>query len=87
MLIKQRLILQPGLEASFYGKDDIQRGLGSGLSDISFPLRLRYEIRGELAPYIDIERVDQYGGTQDFTRAANGDPSDTRLTMGLRFWY
>jgi len=87
MLISQKLILQPRFEANFYGKDDSARGLGSGLSDMSLALRLRYEIRRELAPYIGVERISQHGGTEDLTRAAGGDPSDTRLMMGLRFWF
>jgi len=87
MLINQRLILQPRLEANFYGSDDVERGLGSGLADVSLALRLRYEVRRELAPYIGLEWVNQFGGTEDLTRAANGDPSDARLTMGLRFWF
>jgi copper resistance protein B len=87
MLISQKLILQPRFEANFYGKDDLERGLGSGLSDMSLALRLRYEIRRELAPYLGIERVSQHGGTEGLTRAAGGDPSDTRLTLGLRFWF
>jgi len=87
MLISQRLIFQPRLEANLYGKDDIERGLGSGLSDLSLALRLRYEIRRELAPYVGLEWVNEYGGTEDLTRAAGGDPRDTRLTMGLRFWF
>jgi len=87
MLINQRLILQPRLEANFYGREDIERGLGSGLADVSLALRLRYEIRRELAPYIGVEWLDEYGGTRDMTLAAGGDPSDTRLTMGLRFWF
>jgi copper resistance protein B len=87
MLINQRLILQPNFEANFYGKHDIERGLESGLSDVSLALRLRYEIRRELAPYIGIERVVERGGTRDLTRAAGGDSSDTRVTMGLRFWF
>lgn len=87
MLINQRLIFQPRLEANFYGRNDIERGLGSGLSDVSLALRLRYEIRRELAPYIGVEWADQHGGTEDLTRAAGGDPGDTRLTMGVRFWF
>jgi copper resistance protein B len=87
ILINQRLILEPRLEANFYGKNDIERGLGSGLADLSLALRLRYEIRRELAPYIGVEWINQYGGTEDLTRAFGGDPSDTRLTMGLRFWF
>ena len=87
MLVSQRLILQPRLEANFYGRDDPERGLGSGLADVSLALRLRYETRRELAPYLGVARVNQYGGTEDLTRAAGGDPGDTRLTLGLRFWF
>lgn len=87
MLITQRLVLQPRLEADFYGKNDPARGLGSGLSEVSAGLRLRYEFRRELAPYIGIERISQHGRTADLTRAAGGDPSDTRIIVGLRLWY
>ncbi len=87
MLITQRLVLEPRFEANFYGKDDFERGLGSGLSDISLALRLRYEIRRELAPYFGVEWINEYGGTEDLTRAAGGDPSDSRITIGIRFWF
>jgi copper resistance protein B len=87
MLITQQLILQPRFEANFYGKQDIERGLGSGLSDLSAAIRLRYEIRRELAPYIGIEWVNEYGDTKALTRAAGDDPNDTRIVAGLRFWF
>lgn len=86
MLLTQRLILEPRFEANFYGKDDVERGLGTGLADAALGLRLRYEIRRELAPYVGVEWVDEYGGTEDLTRAAGRDPSDARFFLGLRFW-
>ncbi len=55
ILFTQRLILQPKLEVNAYGKDDPARGIGSGLSDASFGLRLRYEVRRRFAPYIGVE--------------------------------
>jgi copper resistance protein B len=87
MAITQKWVLQPRLEANFYGKRDVERGLGSGLSDISAALRLRYEVRRELAPYIGVEWVNQYGETEDLNRGAGGDPSDTRVVAGVRFWF
>jgi copper resistance protein B len=87
MSLTQRLILQPRIEANVYSKRDIARGLGSGVSDVSVGLRLRYEFRRELAPYIGIEWVDQYGQSEDLTQAAGGDPSDTRIVAGLRVWF
>ncbi len=87
LLITQKLILQPRIEANVYGKSDPERGIGSGLSDISAALRLRYEFRREFAPYIGIEWVRKYGETEDLARAAGEDANDTRFVAGLRFWF
>lgn len=87
LLFTQRLILQPRIEANFYGKSDAERGLGSGLSDAAAGLRLRYEIRRELAPYIGFEWARKYGGTEDLARAAGDDPRESRVVAGLRFWF
>src|SRR3546814_1946113 len=47
-LITNRLILQWLAETeAYYGKDDPERGVGSGLSTVEAGLRLRYEIRRE----------------------------------------
>jgi len=87
LLLTQKLVLQPRIEANIYGKRDVERGLGSGLSDVSAALRVRYEIRRELAPYFGIEWVRKYGETEDLARAAGDDPNDARLVAGLRFWF
>lgn len=87
LLLTQRWILQPRVEADAYGRSDADRGLGSGLSDLTAGLRLRYEIRRELAPYVGIEWRRQFGETADLTRAAGGDPSEMRWVAGLRFWF
>lgn len=87
LLLTQKLILQPRLEANFYGKSDAQRERGSGLSDATLGLRLRYEIRRELAPYLGIERSNKYGGSADFARAEGLRASESRIVAGLRFWF
>lgn len=87
LLLTQKLILQPRLEANVYGKRDAGREIGSGLSDLALGLRLRYEIRREFAPYIGIERVAMFGETADFARAAGVDTRETRWVAGLRFWF
>ena len=85
--LTQKWILQPRFEANAYGESDVELGRGSGLSDASISLRVRYEIRRELAPYLGIEWVRKYGETEDFARAAGEDPNDARLVAGLRFWF
>ncbi len=87
LLLTQKLILQPRLEANFYGQRDVQRERGSGLSDATLGLRLRYEIRREFAPYIGIERSNKYGGSADFARAEGQRTSESRVVAGLRFWF
>lgn len=87
LLLTQKLILQPRIEASAYGKRDAARELGSGLSDVAVGLRLRYEIRREFAPYIGIERSNKYGGSADFARADGKQTSESRVVAGLRFWF
>ncbi|ARU31104.1 hypothetical protein CAP31_05025 [Sulfuriferula sp. AH1] len=87
LLLTQRLILTPEIDANLYSKDDVDRGIGAGLSDTSLGLRLRYEIRRELAPYIGVNYVQKYGKTADIART-NGDPAhDVQLVAGVRIWF
>jgi len=87
LLLTQKLVLQPRIEANIYGKRDPGRELGSGLSDLAAGVRLHYEIRREFAPYIGVERGNKFGGTADFARADGKPTAETRLVAGLRFWF
>ncbi len=87
LLLTQKLILQPRIEANAYGKRDPELGIGSGLSDMSAGLRLRYETRREFAPYLGVEWARKFGETKDFARAAGEDPSETRYVAGVRLWF
>ncbi len=87
LLFTNRLMLQPLVEIEMYGKDDPARGIGAGLSSIEAGLRLRYEIRRELAPYVGITWDRRLFGTADMARAAGEDPGRVRLVAGLRTWF
>lgn len=87
LLFTQRLILQPELEVNAYGKADPQRRLGSGVSDASFGLRLRYEFSRQFAPYVGVTWTQRYGGTAAFARAANQPAFDRQWVAGVRFWF
>lgn len=87
LLLTQRLVLQPRAELNVYGKDDRNNDIGSGLSDVSLGLRLRYEFSRQFAPYIGVEWTDSYGDTADYRRAAGADVSDTQFVAGVRFWF
>lgn len=87
VLLTQKLILQPRLDANFYGKRDPEREIGSGLSDASVGIRLRYEVRRELAPYIGVEWGGKFGGTADYARLASQRTTETRFVAGIRAWF
>lgn len=84
LLLTQRLTLQPQLEANLYGKDDRARTIGAGLSDIEAGLRLRYEIRREIAPYIGVEWRKLCGNTADLAPTVGSDTSEARFVAGVR---
>ena len=87
LLLTQKLILQPRVEANFYGKADADSALGSGLSSLVTGLRLRYEIRREFAPYVGVEWSGALGDTADYARTAGIRAYETRVVAGVRFWY
>src|SRR5699024_7834914 len=87
LLFTQRLILEPELEANLYGKDDPARGIGSGLSDLEFGLRLRYEIRRRFAPYVGIAWTRRFGASADYARADGKPATDREWVAGLRLWF
>ena len=87
LLLTQRWILTPAIDVNLYTQDDIDRGIGAGLSDTSLGMRLRYEIRREFAPYLGVQCVQKYGKTADFARS-NGDPTrELQLVAGVRVWF
>jgi copper resistance protein B len=87
LLLTQRLVLQPFVEANLYGRSDPAHQIGSGLSELEISLRLRYEIRREFAPYVGFVWLHRFGGTANFARLAGGAANDLELTAGLCVWF
>jgi copper resistance protein B len=87
ILFTQRWILSPEVEFNFHGKDDAELGIGPGLSNIEAGLRLRYEIKRQLAPYLGLAWEKVYGSTAEFARAAGEDAADSELVLGIKAWY
>ncbi|MEO8803009.1 MAG: copper resistance protein B [Rudaea sp.] len=87
VLFSQRLILTPKLEFNAYGKNDRARDIGSGLSDASVGLRLRYEIRRRFAPYIGVSWMRRLGTSADYARADGHPALDRQILAGVRIWF
>ena len=81
LLLTNRLVLQPLVELDVYGKADPERRIGAASARVKPGLRLRYEFRRELAPYVGVAWERKFGETADFAeadgeairRAATGD--------------
>jgi len=84
LLVTNKLILQPLAELNWYAQRDAARGLGAGLADAEIGVRLRYEVKREVAPYVGLVVERKLGGTADLARAAGRDATDTRLVAGIR---
>jgi copper resistance protein B len=87
LLLTQRLIVQPRVEVNLYGRDDPQRHIGAGLSDVALGLRLRYQYSRQFAPYAGVEAERKFGKSADFARSAGQSAFDPRLVAGLRIWF
>ena len=87
LLLTNRLILQPLVEMDIYGKSDPERGIGAGLSTLDAGLRLRYEFRREIAPYVGVQWSWKFSETADLAETAGEPVSGARLLLGLRMWF
>jgi copper resistance protein B len=87
LLLTNRLVLQPLVEAEIFGKSDPERGVGAGLSTTDAGFRLRYEFKREVAPYVGITWKNKWGKTADFAKAAGEQTGGARFVTGLRLWF
>jgi copper resistance protein B len=87
VLLSQKLIAQPFLEAMLASQDDRAIQLGSGLARYEVGLRLRYEIAKEFAPYIGVSFEQFTGYTATLVAADGGPTSNLRALVGLKFWF
>jgi len=83
----QRLILQPELELNAYSRPDRARDQGAGLADLQAGLRLRYELRRELAPYLGAVWVRRADATAQPLRAAGEPAAQWQWLAGVRCWF
>lgn len=87
LLLTNRVILQPLIELNLFGKALPERGIGAGLSTVEVGLRLRYEVRREVAPYIGVVWHRKCFGTADQAQAAGDSIGGWSAAAGLRMWF
>lgn len=84
LYVTQRWVLQPRVELSASAQDVPESRLGAGVNDGSFDLRLRYEIRRELAPYVGISYQRLFGETADMAARNGREDHDLLFLSGVR---
>ena len=87
LLLTQRLVLQPRAELELSAQRIPDLHLGSGATGFDLGVRLRYEIKREIAPYVGVEWQSALGATADMAEASGTDPSRTAFVAGLRLWF
>ena len=86
-LLTQRLILQGRFQTNMAIQRVEEFTTGSGLNNLEFGARLRYEIHRKFAPYIGLSLERSFGETATLVRRQGGDPSQVRFVVGVRMWY
>ena len=86
LLLTQRLVLQPEAELTVALQEVADWGVGSGLNDVEVGLRLRYEVRREVAPYVGVSFLQRFGGAADFARDEGEPVSEGLFVVGVRLW-
>jgi copper resistance protein B len=87
LLLTQRLIIQTRFETNAAIQRVEEFTTGSGLNNLEFGTRLRYEIRREFAPYVGISLDRSFGETATLVRQEGGNPSQVRFVVGVRAWF
>lgn len=86
-LLTQRLILQGRFQTNLAIQRVEEFTTGSGLNNVEFGVRLRYEIRRKFAPYVGMSFDRSFAETATLVRQQGGDPSQVRFVAGLRIWF
>lgn len=84
LLLTQKLILQPYLEAEAVLNDDSKYAKKTGLSSASLGLETRYEISKKFMPYIDVAYEYSKGNAQTAWQDASGSERGWVYGAGLR---
>ncbi|MEA9556955.1 copper resistance protein B [Xanthomonas nasturtii] len=87
VLLTNRLILQPRVEANIALSEDTQRGIDSGLEQLEAGVRLRYEITRRFAPYIGWVHQRSFGNRVQRATMDDEPARDSRFIAGVRIWF
>lgn len=87
LLLTQRLIAQPYLEANISAQDVPELDTGAGLSRAEIGVQTRYQVTPAFAPYIDARYERAFGETVSIARRHGEEDDAVIATLGLRLLF
>jgi len=87
LYLTQRLILQPRFQGEVTIQGDRRFETGAGGSQIDLGVRLRYDIRREIQPYIGVSWLRSFGANERLARDAGETYDRIGLVTGLQLWW
>jgi copper resistance protein B len=87
LYLTQRLILQPRFQGEVTIQGDPRFETGAGGSQMDLGMRLRYDIRREIQPYIGVSWRRSFGANASLAREAGDTYDSIGLVTGLQFWW
>lgn len=85
-LLTQRWIVQSRFETEVAAQRVERFTTGTGLNNIEYGVRVRYEFSRKFAPYVGVAFDRSFYGTAAMVRQEGGDPSQIRFVLGVRMW-
>lgn len=86
-LITQHWVIEPRVDLDAAFRDKPERGLGAGVNEVEFGLRLRYDITRQISPYVGVTWRRTFGKAADQRRLDRERVSETAAVVGLRAWF
>ncbi len=83
----QKAIVQARIETNAAAKKSDEFEMGSGINDLELGLRLRYEFKREIAPYIGLTSSSLYGETAEYKKLSGGKSFELNAVCGIRLWF
>jgi len=85
--LTRRLVLRPRVEFDFSAQDMRWQRLGAGLNNVEVGLRLYYEIRRELAPYVGLSYNLATGQSVDYSHQYGESAQKLAVVAGVKSWF
>ena len=85
--LSRQWVLAPEIGLTAHNFSDTAEHQGSGLSDLDLELRLLWEIRPDVMPYVGVTWERKLGDTADLARATGHDVEETQWRLGISFWF